>query len=102
MKEKFQVNLNLTIDTPSSMDFADTYEGLKYPWYKFESDEDGNIFLNANSDGFEHLARYFLKMARTHKNIGYHAHHSLELGGDSFSPELTVIYSEAPPIEGIE
>jgi len=84
------VNLILTSDTPNSMNFLDTYEGLKDIWYKFSADVDGNVELWANSDGFEHLARYFLKMARSGKNSGYHAHHKLEFRSDHEYPELTI------------
>lgn len=94
MAEKFEVSLSLTVDTPNSVDFDDTYEGLKNPWYQFAVDEDGNIDLSANADGFEHLARYFLKMARTNKYVGFHGHHSLELGSDSVYPELTISFAE--------
>ncbi len=80
------------------MHFADTYAGLDRIWYKFESDEAGNITLFANPDGFEHLARYFLKMARTGKRVGYHGHHALEYGGSpSEGAELTITLSESPP-----
>jgi hypothetical protein len=64
------VNLMLTSDTPNSMNFLDTYEGLEEIWYKFSVDVDGNIDLWANADGFEHLARYFLKMARFGQEYG--------------------------------
>jgi hypothetical protein len=85
-----QVNLTLTSDTPNSMIFLDTYAGLNDIWYQFSVDGYGNISLWANSDGFEHLARYFLKMARSSKNPGYHAHHKLEFGSDLENPELTI------------
>ncbi len=80
------------------MNFMDTYAGLNHPWYKFATDADGNITLSANAEGFEHLARYFLKMARTGKSPGYHAHHSLEMGKDNTEPfpELTIVMDEAP------
>jgi hypothetical protein len=49
-----KVELEPTADTPTSMHFRDTC--------------------------FEHLARFFLKMARTDKANGYHSHHTLESG----------------------
>jgi len=97
MSETFEVRLTLTRDTPNSMNFLDTYAGLNRIWYKFESDPSGNITLSANTDGFEHLARYFLKMARSGKHPGYHAHHSLEYGGGPVDePELTIMLASAP------
>lgn len=97
MSDTIDVRLILTRDRPNSMNFTDTYEGLKNIWYKFEVDATGNVTLVANADGFEHLARYFLKMARTGKNPGYHAHHSLEFGGEREpGPELTIAFGESP------
>jgi len=94
MKNSIEVQLSLTRDTPNSMNFEDTYSGLEDVWYKFESDMAGNVTLYANADGFEHLARYFLKMARGGKNHGYHAHHSLEFGEEPQGPELTIMFSD--------
>jgi len=91
--ETIHVDLKLTRDTSNSMNFVDTYEGLQDIWYKFESDSAGNINLYANRDGFEHLARYFLKMARTDKRAGFHGHHSVEFGSACLSPELTIMLS---------
>jgi hypothetical protein len=96
MSETFDVQLTLTVDTPNSMNFLDTYEGLTNLWYKFETDKDGNITLLANAEGFEHLARYFLKMARTGKENGYHAHHELEFNGKKLYPELTIMIVDHP------
>ncbi len=97
MDETVEVRLTLTRDKPNSMHFADTCVGLDRIWYKFESDEAGNITLFANPDGFEHLARYFLKMARTGKRVGYHGHHALEYGAPpNESPELTITLSDPP------
>jgi hypothetical protein len=90
------VNLKLTSDTPNSMDFRDAHAGLDDIWYQFSADVDGNISLWANSDGFEYLARYFLKMARSSKNPGYHAHHKLEFGSGRENPELTVGFCHRP------
>jgi hypothetical protein len=90
------VNLMLTSDTPNSMDFRDTYEALDGIWYQFSTDLDGSVGLWANNDGFEHLARYFWKMARSGKNPGYHAHHKLEFGSDRENPELTVGFCNRP------
>jgi hypothetical protein len=78
MTDTIDVRLTLTKDTLDSMNFLDTYEGLDDIWYEFSADADGNVRLWANADGFEHLARYFLKMARSGKEQGYHAHHKLE------------------------
>ena len=98
MEETFDVHLTLTKDSPNSMNFMDTYVGLDKAWYKFETDEEGNVSLYANAEGFEHLARYFLKMARTGKAPGYHGHHSLELGKGLTEPypELTISIVETP------
>jgi len=88
------VSLTLTRDKPNSMNFADTSSGLKDIWYKFEADADGNVNLFATSDGYEHLARYFLKMARAGKRNGYHAHHTLEFGGSPERRELTITFCD--------
>jgi hypothetical protein len=72
--ETTEVHLTLTCDQPNSMNFVDTYAGLDHIWYKVEVDAKGNVDLKANADGFEHLARYFLKTARCQKNPGYDAH----------------------------
>lgn len=98
MQDFIEVYLTLTRDTPNSMSFEDTYSGLERIWYVFESDAAGNVTLRANPDGFEHLARYFLKMARAGKRVGYHGHHPLEFGGPpNEGPELTITLGEAPP-----
>jgi hypothetical protein len=97
MSETIDVHLTLTCDKPNSMDFTDTYSGLGDIWYKFEVDANGSVTLLANADGFEHLARYFLKMARTGKRDGYHAHHALEFGERyEGGPELTIILMSHP------
>jgi hypothetical protein len=97
MDDMIEVHLMLTRDKPNSMNFLDTYADLGRIWYKFESDTAGNVTLSANVDGFEHLARYFLKMARSGKNLGYHAHHTLEYGDEPGpKPELTIALGEAP------
>ena len=96
MSDTIEVHLTLTRDTPTSMKFQDTYDGLGDAWYKFEADKKGNVTLWANADGFEHLARYFLKMARTGKRHGYHAHHSVESGNLPGSPELTITFVDSP------
>lgn len=95
MSDTIEVHLTLTRDTPTSMNFQDTYDGLPDAWYKFEVDASGSVTLWANADGFEHLARYFLKMARTGKRHGYHAHHSLESGKLPEGPELTITFVNA-------
>jgi hypothetical protein len=96
MTDTIEVHRTLTSDKPNSMNFADTYSGLEDVWYKFETDAEGNVTLLANADGFEHLARYFLKMTRTRKRHGYHAHHSLEFGKPSEARELTITFCERP------
>jgi hypothetical protein len=92
MISQIEVQLILSADTPDSMNFLDTYDGLDDIWYRFDSDADGNVTLLANEDGFEHLARVFLKFARGHKSDGYHHHSTLEFGGDQSAagPELTI------------
>ena len=97
MSETIDVHLTLTRDKPNSMTFEDTYAGLTDLWYKFEVDPKGNVTLLATADGFEHLARYFLKMARSGKNIGYHAHETLEFGAlPDGGPELTIMLTRGP------
>ena len=97
MSDTIDVHLTLTRDEPNSMHFEDTYSGLSDVWYKFEVDAEGNVDLWANADGFEHLARYFLKMARTGKMHGYHAHQTLESGKlPGESPELTITFVSQP------
>src|SRR5687767_8816969 len=97
MSETFDVHLTLTVDDADSMNYLDTYEGLGDVWYRFESDAAGNITLLANEDGFEHLARFFLKLARTGKSNGYHSHHTLEFGVTGRGgPELTIGIIPAP------
>lgn len=80
------------------MDFRDTYAGLEDIWYKVEVDAEGSVTLWANADGFEHLARYFLKMARTGKNPGDHAHHSPEFGNPEPGAELTICICDRPAV----
>ncbi|MGH9513180.1 MAG: hypothetical protein ACRD2U_13695 [Terriglobales bacterium] len=96
MSDTFDVRLTLTRDSPNSMDFRDTYDGLKDAWYKVEVDSTGNVGLFATADGFEHLARYFLKMARTGKKHAYHAHHNLECGKPPGGPEFTITFVDRP------
>jgi hypothetical protein len=97
MDETIEVRLTLTRDKPNSMNFKDTYSGLDRIWYKFEADPIGNVTLWANADGFEHLARYFFKMARSGKSLGYHAHHRLEFGDNpGTQPELRIVLGEPP------
>jgi hypothetical protein len=93
-----KVELELSADTPNSMHFGDTYAGLQNPWYRFEATPEGGVNLWANPDGFEHLARFFLKMARSGKVDGYHSHHTLESGqGPSMSDaELTITVVHEP------
>jgi len=98
MNDTVKVELKLAADSPNSMTFADTYEGLGNVWYRFSTDPTGNIDLWATPDGFEHLARWFLKLARTGKASGFHGHHALEFrGGPSAGgPELTVGVTDIP------
>ena len=93
MTKKFTVQLELTDDGPNSIDFKDTYAGLNdEEWYKFEVNKDGGIILQANKEGYEHLARYFLKLARTEKDNFFHSHHALEFGDENHGePELTIM-----------
>ena len=93
MIRKFKVELELTDDGPNSINFEDTYHGLNdEEWYSFSVNEHGGIILQANKEGYEHLARYFLKLSRTEKNNGFHSHHALEFGKDNHGePELTIV-----------
>jgi hypothetical protein len=78
-------------------DFRLSYPGLANPCYQFTADARGNINLWANTDGFEHLARFFLKMARSDKSPGYDSHHTLEFGDPTVGgPELTIGIKPAP------
>jgi hypothetical protein len=95
MSDLIEVHLSLTRDSPNSMDFRDTYFGLEDIWYRIDVDANGNVNLQANADGFEHLARYFLKMARSGRNPGYHAHH-LEFGRHDEGAELTMTFANRP------
>jgi hypothetical protein len=69
MSDTIDVHLTLTRHNPNTntMNFEDTHSGWGGVWYKSEVDAKGKVSLFANADGFEHLARYFLKMARTGK-----------------------------------
>jgi hypothetical protein len=89
VRDTFDVHLTLTRDKPNSMDFRDTYRGLENVWYKIEADTGGNVTLRPNADGFEHLARYLLKM-----EVGFHAQHNAEFGRRDDGPEFTVILTE--------
>jgi hypothetical protein len=97
--KKFRVELELTDDGPNSINFEDTYHDLNdEEWYRFSVNENGGILLEANSEGYEHLARYFLKLSRTEKSDGFHSHHSLELGQENYGePELTIVVIKNSP-----
>jgi hypothetical protein len=78
------------------MTFEDTYTGLDNIWYRFSA-EKGHVELWANAQGVEHLARYFLKLARGGKDAGYHAHDALEFGKQhDYNAELTIGITDAP------
>lgn len=98
MSSTFEVRLTLSADGPNTMNFLDTYEGLDNIWYRFDVDNLGNVSLWANRDGFEHLARFFLKMARSGKEPGYHSHNPLEFGKDQYAEgrELTIGFANGP------
>jgi hypothetical protein len=91
--DTIEVGLTLTRDKPNSMNFADTYSGLNGIWYKFETDAEGNVNPFATSDDYKQLARS-LRMARTGKRNGYHAHHTLEFGGLPERRELTITFCD--------
>ena len=99
-KGLIKVELELSADTPNSMRFGDTYEGLETPWYRFEATLEGGVNLWATPDGFEHLARFFLKLARSDKVDGYHSHHTLESGGgpSTGDAELTITIVREPMV----
>jgi hypothetical protein len=93
MPDQIHVRLDLSADEPNSVTYADTFDGLDSVWYRFSASPDGSVELWATPDGFEHLARLFLKLARGNKVAGYHGHSPLEFGmepsyGDG--PELTI------------
>ena len=100
MNNSVQVELELALDTPTSMTFKEVYAGLTDIWYRVSSDQDGNVELWATPDGFEYLGRLFLKLARTKKVSGYHQHMTLEHRGEPpiSEPELTIgVLAERPP-----
>jgi hypothetical protein len=43
MSDTIDVHLTLARDRPNTMDFRDTYAGLRDIWYKFEVDSTGNV-----------------------------------------------------------
>ena len=96
-----KVDLALSEDGPLTMQFADIYAGLKRPWYHFDVRPKGDIELWANREGFEHLGRLFLKLARTKKDPTFHLHLPLEhrhgeaqiLEGE---PEFRIGFDDAP------
>lgn len=98
MTATIKVELELAADTSDSMTFGDTYAGLQRVWYEFSADADGNVALWATPDGFEHLARMFLKLARTGKAPGYHSHRPLTSGRapTGTGPELTIGVTDSP------
>ncbi len=101
MAGQVTVSLSLSDDGPDTINMRDTYQGLVSPWYSFQAEANGSVTLWANQEGFEHLARYFLKLARTPKHDGFHSHHQLELrfgadGPTKGGPELTIGVTPAP------
>lgn len=100
MPRTISVHLELSVDGENSMAFEDTFSGLEHPWYEVTTDEHGNVDLWANAEGFEHLARLFLKYARCGKAPGFHCHFTPTLKGDwEFpveGPEFTVGITDAP------
>ena len=98
MTNRIRVEFELEKDTPTSMSFAEVYAGLENIWYRFSADPAGNVELWATPNGFEFLARYFLKLARTPKVSGYHSHAALEFseGPPMGEPELTIGVVEHP------
>jgi hypothetical protein len=98
MSDTIDVHLTLTRDNPNTINFEDTHSGLGDVWYKSEVDAKGDVSLFANADGFEHLARYFLKMARTGKRHGFDAHHTLEFGKLPEGSELTITFVTQPQL----
>ena len=98
MTDVIKVELELAVDTPNSMTFHDVHAGLTQVWYRFSADDVGSVELWATPEGFEHLARYFLKLARTGKVAGYHDHLTLEFSEEPSmgDPELTIGVVDAP------
>lgn len=93
MAKTIEVRLSLSADEPNSVTHADTTEGLDAIWYRFSADADGSVQLWATPDGFEHLARLFLKLARGNKVPGYHSHGPLEYRAEpnyGQGPELII------------
>jgi hypothetical protein len=98
MDKKFEIKLTLNADTPNSIGLEDCAEGLKSAWYKITAERSGEVTVFANPDGFEYLARLFLKFARCPKAEGFHIHEGLEFGHKppDEGPELTIGVSERP------
>ena len=99
MTSTIEIRLTLSADEPNSVSYADTLEGLDAIWYRFSADRGDGVQLWATPDGFEHLARLFLKLARGKKVPGHHSHDPLEYGepDDDQGPELTIDVVDAPP-----
>jgi hypothetical protein len=96
MDKKFKIKLTLIADTPNSIGLEDCADGLKSPCYRITAHPSGEVTVFANPDGFEYLARLFLKFARCPKAEGFHIHEGLEFGHKppDEGPELTIGVSE--------
>ena len=96
-----KVSLMLSEDGPLTIEFADTYAGLKRPWYHVDVRPKGDVEFWANREGFEHLGRLFLKLARTAKDPRFHLHLPLEYHHERVQilenePELRIGFDDAP------
>jgi hypothetical protein len=74
MHSRIGIHLELVNDGPNAMSYQDCTRGLEEPWYSATGEQDGSVTLNANPEGFEFLARVFLKLARTPQPPGFHVH----------------------------
>ena len=100
MEKELKVELVLQGDTPNSIGLRECATGLTLPWYRIAGESDGGATVFATPDGFEYLARLFLKLARCPKVKGYHLHTGLEFGREPADggPELTIgVWDEPRP-----
>ena len=72
--KKIKIDLTLLDDGANGIGYHDCAADLREPWYRAYGDPDGSVALNGNPEGFEFLARIFLKLARCPKDKGFHIH----------------------------
>lgn len=97
MRKKIKIDLTLLDDGANGISYDDCASDLQEPWYRAYGDPDGSVALNGNPEGFEFLARVFLKLARCAKDKGFHIHLPLDYEEGLFSaerPEFTIAILE--------